>query len=61
LAYVDQVQKIDLNDVELSISGAEDIEHHLRADQVGESVPEAIKQAYQLKDNYLVAPGVFKK
>ncbi|MBT4349205.1 Asp-tRNA(Asn)/Glu-tRNA(Gln) amidotransferase subunit GatC [bacterium] len=61
LEYVDQIQKIDLNNVEPSISGAEDIIHPLREDKVKDSVPETIKQSYKLKDNYLLAPGVFKK
>ena len=61
LGYVDQLKKIDLSDTEISLSGAEEIEHPLRLDIAANSQPDTIKQAHELKDNYLVSPGVFKK
>jgi aspartyl-tRNA(Asn)/glutamyl-tRNA(Gln) amidotransferase subunit C len=61
LGYIDQLKKLDLADTKISLSGAEEIDHQLRLDMVAESQPDTINQAYELKDNYLVSPGVFKK
>ncbi|MCB9802846.1 Asp-tRNA(Asn)/Glu-tRNA(Gln) amidotransferase subunit GatC [Candidatus Nomurabacteria bacterium] len=61
LAYLDQIKDLNLEQVPESISGAEEIEHVLRTDQVEDSDPKSIRQAYQLTDDYLVSPGVFNK
>lgn len=61
LNYLDQIKSLDLSSVTESISGATDLQHVLRPDQVQVSDVESIRQAYQLEDDYLVSPGVFNK
>lgn len=59
LAYVDKINKLDLGEIKESLSGTEDKELDLRPDQSVASEPEAISQAHELKDDYMVSPKVF--
>ena len=61
LNYFSKLTELNLVTIEASLSGADNLEYQPRADQVQPSTPEVIKQAVELKDNYLVAPAVFKK
>lgn len=61
LDYFQKIKELNLASIEASLSGAARINHQPRADQVKPSAPATIKQAVELKDNYLVTPAVFKK
>lgn len=61
LNYLDQIKSLDLSQVVESISGAQDIEHVLRTDQVLASDVVSLQQAYKLDEGHLVAPNVFNK
>lgn len=61
LSYLDQIKALDLENVSESLSGAEDIDHVLRADQVVASDSKVLLPANNLADNQLLAPNVFDK
>jgi aspartyl-tRNA(Asn)/glutamyl-tRNA(Gln) amidotransferase subunit C len=61
LSYLDQIKVLDLENVPESLSGAEDIDHVLRTDQVVASDSKVLLQANNLADNQLLAPNVFNK
>ncbi|RJQ35424.1 Asp-tRNA(Asn)/Glu-tRNA(Gln) amidotransferase GatCAB subunit C [Candidatus Parcubacteria bacterium] len=59
LAYVDKINKLNLADIKESLSGIDNNDLKPRSDKVEVSDPQSIKQAGQLKDDYMVAPKVF--
>lgn len=61
LSYLDQIKALDLENVPESLSGAEDIDHVLRTDQVVASDSKVLLPANHLADNQLLAPNVFNK
>jgi aspartyl-tRNA(Asn)/glutamyl-tRNA(Gln) amidotransferase subunit C len=62
LDFVDKINKLDLKKIKESLTGVDESDIvPPRPDQVEESDPEVIKQASELRENYLVAPNVFDK